>query len=101
MICIHFGIEVTQNNVFLAGNVPDYGCNVLVEHSFVSGVADSVGAYTLIRVTGPVAGLGRRARSRSEQLLPGSASLSKLLLTANPIPCSLGSLEHFPCQKNM
>ena len=68
---------------------------------FVSGVADSVGAYTLIRVTGPVAELRRRVRRRSESSLPGSTILSKLFLTANPTPCSLGSLERFPCQKSV
>ena len=76
MICI----EVTQNNnLFLAGNVPEDGCKVLVEHVFCvwcggqcwgihadegdwacGGVkADSVGAYTLMRVTGPVVELRR------------------------------------------
>ena len=69
--------------------------------SFVSGVADSVGAYMLIRVTGPVAELRRRVRRRSEPPLPGSTILSKLFLTANPTPCSLGSLERFPYQKNV
>ena len=33
MICTNSGIEGTQNNnLFLAGNVPDDGCEVLVEH---------------------------------------------------------------------
>ena len=73
MICSHSGIEVTQNNnLFLAEDVPDDGCKVLVEHAFVSGVADSVGAYTLIRVTGPAVELRRRVRRRSEPPLPDS-----------------------------
>ena len=55
MICTHSGIEVTQNNnLFLAGDVPDDVCKVPVECVFSVCVADSVGAYTLIRVTGPV-----------------------------------------------
>ena len=69
--------------------------------SFVSGVADSVGAYTVIRVTGPVLELRRRVRRRSEPPLPGSIILSKLFLTANPAPVYLGSLECFPCQKTV
>ena len=64
--------------------------------SFVSGVADSVGAYTLIRVTGPVAELRQRVRRCSEPPLPGST-----ILHANPTPCSLGSLEDFSCLKNV
>ena len=50
--------------------------------SFVSGVADSVGAYTLIRETGPVVELRRIVRRRSEPPLPGSIILNKLFLTA-------------------
>ena len=69
--------------------------------SFVSGVADSVGACMLIRGTGPVVELRRRARRRSEPQLPGSAILRKLFFTANPTRCSLGSSEPFPCQKNV
>ena len=35
VICTHSAIEVTKtNNLFLAGNVPDDGCKVLVEHVF-------------------------------------------------------------------
>ena len=64
--------------------------------SFVSGVVDSVGAYTLTRVTGPVVELRRRVRRRSELPLPGSNILSKLFLAANRTPCSLGSSEPFP-----
>ena len=51
--------------------------------SFGSVVADSVGAYTLIRVTGPVVELRQSVRRHSEPLLPGSTVLSKLFLTAN------------------
>ena len=36
VICTHSGIEVTQkNNLFLAGNVPDDGCKVPVEHVLI------------------------------------------------------------------
>ena len=59
VICTHSGIEVTQNNnLFLAGNVPDDGCKVLVEHVFCVWCG-SVGAYTLIRVTGLMVELRR------------------------------------------
>ena len=55
MICTHSGIEVAHNiDLLLAGDVPDDGCKVLVEHVFVSGVANIVWAYTLIRVTWPM-----------------------------------------------
>ena len=64
-------------------------------------VADNVGAYMLIRMTGSVVELRRRVRRHWEPPLPGSTILSKLFLTANPTPCSLGPSEHFPCQKNM
>ena len=89
MICAHSGIEVTQNNnLFLAGNVPDDGCKVLVEYVFCVWC-------------GPVVELRQRVRRRSEPPLPGSTILSKPFLTANPTPCSLGSLGRYPCQKNV
>ena len=69
--------------------------------SFVFGVADSVWAYTLIRMTGPVMESRRRVRKRSEPPLPGSTILSKLSLTASLTPCSLGLPERFPYQKNV
>ena len=68
--------------------------------SFVSGVEDSVGTDTLIRVTGPVAELRRRVRRRSEPPLPGSAILNKLFLTVYPTACIVDWLEYFPFQKN-
>ena len=49
--------------------------------SFVSGVVDSVGAYTLIRVTGPVVEVRQRVRRRSPPPLLGSTIFSKLPLT--------------------
>ena len=56
---------------------------------FVSGVADSVGAYTLIRVTGPVVELRRRASlDYSQQAVPYCKSYSMLsgLVGALPLP---------------
>ena len=61
---------------------------------FVSGVADSVGAYTLSRVTGPVAGESGGARSRRCLAQPYLASCSSLqillvlsgLVRALPLP---------------
>ena len=76
MICVHSGIEVAQkNNLFLAGDVPDDGCKVLVEHALCVWC---VGAYMLTRVTGPVVEIRRRVRRRSESPVPGSTILSKL-----------------------
>ena len=49
---------------------------------FVSGVADSVGSYTRIRVTGPVVELRWSVRRCSEPPLPGSTILGRAL----PLP---------------
>ena len=76
MICAHSGIQVAQKN-------------------------NSVEAYTLISVTGPVVELRQRVRRHSDSPLPGSTILSKLFLTVNHTPRSLDSLERFPYQKNM
>ena len=91
MNCTHSGIEITQNNLFLAGNVADDGFKVLVDHVFVSGVADNVGAYTLIRVTGPVVealGAATAWLNHSQQAVPHCKSYSVLsgLFRAIPLP---------------
>ena len=66
--------------------------------SFASGATGSVRASMLIRVTEPVLELRWNVRRCSEPPQPCSTIPSKLFLTANPTPCSLGSSEPSPCQ---
>ena len=67
--------------------------------SFVSGVVDSVGAYTLIRVTWPVVELRQRDRRRSEPPLPGSTILSKLFPHCKSYSMHSGLVRCLPLPK--
>ena len=61
---------------------------------------DSVGAYALMRVTGPADEWSCRDRILSLPTVGGTMHLRRVFLTAKPTPYSLVSFDGFPCQKN-
>ena len=117
--------------MFIVRDAADDSCDVLIELVFCIRCCGHCRGYTLTRVTGPTVVLRRRARSRSEPLLPGSIMLNKLFRfrfiylvilqtketssktksgrcrrghlekSAWPTPYSLCSPDPFPCQWNV
>ena len=69
--------------------------------SFAFAVDAKVGAYALIRLTGPEDVWSRRDRIRSVPSAGGVMDPNNLFLTANPTPCSLTSSDGLPCQNRV
>ena len=64
--------------MFIVRDAADDSCDVLIELVFCIRCCGHCRGYKLTRVTGPTVVLRRRARSRSEPLLPGSIMFNKL-----------------------
>ena len=69
--------------------------------SLSSGAAQSVGAYTLTMVAGPVDVDNRRFRILSVFAVGGSMEVTRVFFTAKPTPCKRGSSGGLPCQKKV
>ena len=69
--------------------------------SFASAVDAKVGAWALIRLTGPEDVWSRRDRIRFVSSAGGAMDPNNLFLTANPTPCSLTSSDGLPCQNRV
>ena len=69
--------------------------------SLSSGAAQSVGAYTLTMVAGPVDLDNRRFRILSVPGVGGSMEVTRVFFTAKPTQCWQGSSGGLPCQKKV
>ena len=103
MISTNSSIKVSENEqqLSLSGTFLIADARSSENMSLTSVVDDSVGAYALMRVSGPADEWNCRDRILSLPTVGGTMDLSRVFLTAKPTtPCSLVSFNGFPSQKN-